>query len=295
MKKFICLIFTIVLTSIFTLASCTLDNSISSSPASSLENSSTSSISSSLTNPENDTSTDSSLSQQQTFQATDADVDITSTVANDKLSVLIEVTPKYYIQNLKIYIKFFFSDNTADYHCKTFDEKLTPTRTLSFRIYLSEDLIAKGEKIGIYEYKVIGGTYEAETIEVTNSFKYIARKQTIEKYAEYCDVLVSVSTSKQSVTLNILPYSNLYDVTISVCLELKDSNKLIDVPLIKLEQLYELKIHTTLIYLPKTYIEQGITIDDLYITVNGTHRIYPEIEVAPPPNLGEGIHWSSFY
>ncbi len=288
MKKFIYLLLAIISTAFFSFASCTADTSDSSS--------STSLSASSSTNSESDISTDSSSSQPQTFQATDADVDITSTVANDQLSVLIEVTPKYYIHDLKITVKFIFTEKAPYIHHENFNEELTPTRTKSFRVYLSESLIAQGEKIGIYEYQVSDGTYTADVKKFNDNFCYNSKSQTIDKTAFFCTLSFSISTSKQSVLLNILPYATLYNVRITVWFNLNsDHTRYIHMPPIEISQINELRIYSTLIYIPDTYIEQGILIDNIYVSVEGTHRIYPEIEIVPPSIKDNVSGWTDFY
>lgn len=216
------------------------------------------------------------------YDATYYDVSFCSVVAEDKLSVLIEVTPKYDIKNLKIETVFLFNSNDKeDSHINEF-LNAPKDKTISFRVYLSDSLIKNEKKVEYYEYAVVGGQYQADVANydvMTSGTGSETHTLTLHTSSCIIDTIIDIvlSENKTNLLIHITPTYNLYNLKMFVHFKIASMINIYAEDII-IGNTPANRLITYRVHLPNYLIEQGITIDDFSIQLMGECRV--SIETA---------------
>lgn len=219
--------------------------------------------------PQSSSSPKQSSSKSNYYDATSYDVIFNSIVADDKLSVLIEVTPKWNIENLKIETCFIFSLTNTDKHVVEY-ANAPKDKTISFRVYLSEPLIESGKKIDIYQYDIVGGQYQADTDSFHGTAFYSEGVLKITQDDAIIEAIIS--EDKQSILFSITPNYNVLDLKLYVRFNIAE-NISVEADKVKLGYSPATKLINYRVFLPHSFIEQGFEIDGFQIQAMGDYLI----------------------
>lgn len=217
--------------------------------------------------PENSTTSESSsesdssnveapADKKEFFQASIYDVEISGKMASDKLSVEITVVPKFNIHNLQIETRLIINAKAQEVYANTI-ERAQKGESYIFIVSLSE-VLQNVTTIKYYDYDVIAGEYDAESIE-TDEVSYSLTFNDSRTVAKLSGVL-----SREVC---------LYDVTISVKLFIDEDWTIFDEQIIKLEKLPE--FFSFSIYLPQVFKDQELKIQTGKAEFIGYYR-YPK-------------------
>lgn len=198
-------------------------------------------------------------------QATDNDVTFTSTLSDDRLSVLIEVTPKFHICNLSIKTTFYLDRGGKNIHHFT-QERAFANKTISFRIYLSEDHIKEGIRINLYDYHVSSGVYLAKESSINEVFN----GTDITSDNSYIVCRINLEVNKQSAFLQIYFKENMHSLEFEI--DYTDNfGRSISFQKIKLDSIDQYGTYCKLIDFPDYLSLQNIELENLRCTVKGIY------------------------
>ena len=187
------------------------------------------------------------------FQASIYDVEISGKLSSDKLSVEITVIPKFNIHNLQIETRLIINAKAQEVYVNTIERAKNGEKYV-FNVSLSE-VMQNVTVIKYYDYDVIAGEYDAESIE-TDEVSYSLSPTNFRKSA---DIGISI------------PYLKcLYNVTIRIKLYIDDDWIIFDEHIIEVD-----KIPGGISFsvdLSQAFVEQELTIQTGEISVIGYYR-----------------------
>ena len=234
------------------------------------------------------------------FPANYYDVTFNTVLATDKKSILVEVTPKYHIYNLQIEIKFLFismncysyADMESEVHLNTF-EKASANKTISFRVYLSDERIKENFEIGIYEYDVIGGEYYTTTDYLSRSIDTVyANDSNLTKADSDLKIDFSFSIDKTYLIINLYAEKNLYNVQLDTYFGLASYKDLLvysEPQLVTIDFLPQGQHRSYCLAIPDYFVQQNLSIYLVRFTR------YMEYRISPSGNLtATDEYWAQF-
>ena len=200
------------------------------------------------------------------FQASIYDVEISGKLSSDKLSVEITVIPKFNIHNLQIETRLIINAKAQEVYVNTIERAKNGEKYV-FSVSLSE-VMQNVTVIKYYDYDVIAGEYDAESIE-TDEVSYSLTFNDTRTVAKISGVLARQVC--------------LYDVTISIKLFIDEDWTIFDEQIIKLEKLPE--FFSFSIYLPQAFKDQELKIQTGKVEFIGYYRY---------PISANDAYWSQF-
>ena len=283
LKRASCLLLALISTLIFSICITGCEEDTPSSQSSFSEES----ISSITENP-SESSPDSNPNEDDTFfKATFDDVIFDTVPADDGLSVLFNVTPKFHIYNLTIQVRYLYLGVSVHHESKTF-EQAPAYQTISFRIYQPERYHASGNRIVIdtYEFDVVEGLYSA----TQETFLY-----TFNSYQENPnnDILAAgflIAEDKKNVLVDISTYTNVYDLEITTTINLQHHSIAAKSVIVKnIEYCSANRILTFRFFPESHFLEQNLPIQSVELTISGVKHIPPQKGSTPTAD-----YWKQF-
>lgn len=223
------------------------------------------------------------------FNATFYDVDFCPTLASDRLSVLIEVIPKYHIYNLQIKVNLNWITTTYHTVTKTF-EQAPAYQKISFTINSPNYKLSDGSRVLIdwYDFDVVGGIYDAD-IETFECELSVDKNNSEDAFASYN---YSLSEDKISALIDIKPKINVYDLKITAKSGIDFGGNAYDHGQTNTKNIDFNPANYIIswrIFLPDYYIAQNVKLYNVCVNLKGSYRKQPEQNLTPTAE-----YWAQF-